>query len=190
MKILFINACIRDDKSRTLALAKYFISKYKAKYNDVKVDEIDLGKENIKPLLNKELKERDFFVNNKVYNDKMFNYAKQFSKADKIIIASPCWDYSFPSILKVYIENICVLGITFKYDFKGSIGLSMFDSLLYITTVGGYDYNNDYIRTITKFLGKGKYHEICVKGLDIFGNNEKEILDKAYDELDKMVEVF
>lgn len=41
--------------------------------------------------------------------------AEQFAQADEIVVAAPYWDLSFPSILKVYLERVCVTGITFHY---------------------------------------------------------------------------
>lgn len=192
MKLLFINACIRKEKSRTLQLARYFLSKYKSQFKDVEIEEIELSEEKIYPILNKELENRDKLIKNKEYDNEVFKYAKQFSKADKIVIAAPCWDYSFPSILKVYIENICVLGLTFKYNTEGSqsTGLSKFDSLLYITTVGGYPHDKEYMKNITAFLGNGKYYGICAKGLDIVGNNPNKIIKETEAKLDKIVQEF
>ena len=45
----------------------------------------------------------------------MFYYARQFAEADQIVIAAPFWDLSFPAILKAYMEQITVSGITFEY---------------------------------------------------------------------------
>lgn len=192
MKLLFINACIRGDKSRTLQLAKYFLSNYKNQYKDVEIEEIDLNKENIHPILSKELENRDRLIKNKEYDNEIFKYARQFSLADKIVIASPCWDYSFPSILKVYIENVCVLGMTFRYNTEGSqsTGLSKFSSLLYVTTVGGYPHDKEYMNNISAFLGNGKYFEVCATGLDIVGNDVNKILEEAKTKLDKISNKF
>ena len=192
MKLLFINACIRDKESRTFSLANHFLSKYKEIYKDVEIKELVLNNEKINPILNISLKERDKLIKNKEYENKFFSYAREFASADKIVIAAPCWDYSFPSILKVYIENICVLGLTFKYNTKGntSIGLSKFSSLLYITTVGGYPCDKAYIKNIASFLGKGKYYSVFAKGLDIVGNDINGIINKAKKKLDKISKVF
>ena len=192
MKLLFINACIRGKKSRTLELASYFISKYKKENKDIKVEEVVLNDTKIKPILNKDLEKRDHLIKSKKYDDKIFDLARQFAVADKIIVAAPCWDYSFPSILKVYIENICILGMTFKYNTEGSVstGLSNFSSLLYITTVGGIPYDKEYMKNITAFLGNGKYFEVSAQGLDIIGNNPTEILSNAKKELDNIIKIF
>lgn len=48
----------------------------------------------------------------------MFKYAHEFANADLIVIAAPFWDLSIPALLKVYIENIAVDGITFEYSLE------------------------------------------------------------------------
>ena len=53
------------------------------------------------------------------YRDPLFRYAKQFAQAADIVVAAPYWDLSFPSILKVYLEQICVTGLTFQYTPEG-----------------------------------------------------------------------
>ena len=44
---------------------------------------------------------------------------KQFAAADVIVIAAPYWDLMFPAVLKTYLENITVTGITFCYSDQG-----------------------------------------------------------------------
>lgn len=92
----------------------------------------------------------------------MFRYAKQFAYADTIIIAAPYWDLSFPSMLKVYIENIYVTGIVSKYGKDGvPIGLCKASELTYVTTAGGPynpDFSYGYIREMsTAFWGDSLY---------------------------------
>ncbi len=53
------------------------------------------------------------------FDDPYFRYARQFAGADEIVIAAPYWDLSFPSVLKVYLEHICITGITFQYTPEG-----------------------------------------------------------------------
>lgn len=42
-----------------------------------------------------------------------FRYAHRFAAADKIVIAAPFWDLSFPALLKVYIENLAWMVLPF-----------------------------------------------------------------------------
>ena len=72
------------------------------------------------------------------YSDPMFDLAKQFAEADRIVIAAPYWDLSFPASLKQYFEQINVQGITFVYTPEGvPQGLCRAKQLLYVTTAGG-----------------------------------------------------
>lgn len=71
-------------------------------------------------------------------NKDEYRMAKQFAAADFIVIAAPYWDDSFPSVLKVYLEHICVNTITFSYGSGGKpVKLCHANRLVYITTAGG-----------------------------------------------------
>ena len=38
-------------------------------------------------------------------DDPLLDYARQFARADQILIAAPCWDLSFPAVLRAYLER-------------------------------------------------------------------------------------
>ena len=84
----------------------------------------------------------------------MFRYARQFAAADRIAIAAPLWDLSFPAQLKVYLENIYVTGIVTKYSEAGEpVGLCRASEFYYVTTSGGpFDgrFGYDYWKTIAQ----------------------------------------
>ena len=103
-KVLFINACMRDG-SRTKELSRHLLNEIGSD-----VTEVDLYKENILPISEKDLEKR----NSHDYSESKFDLAKQFANADTIVVAAPFWDLSFPSALKIYFENITVSGITFE----------------------------------------------------------------------------
>ncbi|HQA59083.1 MAG TPA: NAD(P)H-dependent oxidoreductase [Acetivibrio sp.] len=193
--ILFVNACMRErGESRTLELFDSFIESYMQKHSDVKLIEEKLYKMNLKPLSKFDIERRDSFISKSDYSDKMFNLAHNFYQADKIIIAAPYWDLSFPSILKVYVENICVNGITFCYTENGPKGLCKFTDLMYITTSGGFiaenDFGKDYINGIAKFLGNGNFMDFSAQGLDIFDIDEKNVMHKACSDIARLADGF
>ena len=115
----------------------------------------------------------------------MFEHAKLFSGAEKIVIAAPYWDYSFPALLKIYIEQLCVMGLTFTYSDEGvPVSLCRLEELVYITTAGGFiperNYGYDYVREVfTGFFGAKKCRYIKAEGLDIIGSDPDEILSLA-----------
>ena len=119
-------------------------------------------------------------------NEKMF--AVEFlpgqydQRADTIVIAAPYWDLAFPAVLKAYLENICVCGVTFKYSEEGiPVGLCKAKKLYYITTsvgyIGQYNMGYDYIKALCKlYFGITDTECISAEGLDIFGNDTEKIL--------------
>ena len=109
MSILFINACIREG-SRTLVLAKNVMKDMIGE-----ITEVNLNLEDIEPLNTSSLENRERLIREGKFDDPMFRYAKQFAEAEEIVIAAPFWDLSFPAKLKIYLEQIAVSNITFKY---------------------------------------------------------------------------
>lgn len=88
-KILFINACVRPE-SRTMKLSRHLLNRL-----DGEITEIDLYKEELLPLYNEGIEKRALHD----VSGMEFEYAKQFSKADSIVIGVPFWDLSFPAVL-------------------------------------------------------------------------------------------
>ena len=174
-KILFINACVRAE-SRTAELSRHLLNGL-----DGEITEVDLYKEKILPLCNNGLEKRALHD----ISGEEVEYAKQFAKADTIVIAAPFWDLSFPSVLKIYFENVTVSGITFEYSEKGRpVSKCRAEKLFYITTSGGYIGNNnfgfDYVKALAEnFFGISDIRFYSAEGLDIYGADVKGIMDEA-----------
>lgn len=177
MSILFINACVRKN-SRTLVLAKHILSNMSGE-----VVEVNLNQENIAPLNREVLEKRERLIRDQNKNDPMFCYARQFADADEIVIAAPFWDLSFPGILKAYMEQITVSGITFEYINGRPYGLCRAKRLTYITTSGGpifADFGYEYIKTLAKnFYGINETKAYRAMNLDVNMISEEEVLTKA-----------
>ena len=174
---LYINCCVREE-SRTDRLAQAVLQKLGGDFTELKLYE-----ENLKPLDRETLNKRTALIKQGDYSDPMFDHAKQFASADTIVIAAPYWDLSFPSTLKIYIENIYVTGIVSAYDESGMpVGLCKSKELYYITTAGGpYDptYSYGYIESLAKsFFGIPTTHLVKAEMLDIVGNKAEEILNR------------
>lgn len=177
-KILFVNACVREC-SRTLELANHVLSKL-----DGIVDEVRLYERELFPIDQQKLQRRDQAKRDGDFSDSEFELAKQFANADTIVIAAPYWDLMFPSLLKIYFENITVNGITFVYSEKGiPQGLCKANRLIYVTTSGGPVVHNlgyEYTLSLAKaFYGITRVECVSAEGLDIQGADVEEILKKA-----------
>ena len=180
--VLYINSCVRKN-SRTDKIARALLNKLGGEYT-----EIYLPAENLQPLSEEKLEKRTALIAQGDYSDKMFDYAKQFASADKIVIAAPYWDCSFPSVLKIYIENIYITGIVSEYTADGSPrGLCKASELIYVTTAGGpyvSDYGFGYIKELAEnFMGIPKTTLIKAEMLDVEGFNSEEIVKKAIEDI-------
>ena len=182
--ILFVNACVRPH-SRTKRLAQSVLRKFSGT-----VKEVNLEQEHLLPLDGETLERRVKLVSTGVFDDSMFDLAKDFAAAEKIVIAAPYWDLSFPALLKCYIEAINVIGLTFAYNNAGqSYGLCKADRLIYVTTAGGPMFNEDagfgYIKSLAQnFYGIQKVSYIKAENLDLIGADVESILRAAEKEIE------
>ena len=176
--ILFVNACVREN-SRTIELSKHVLSKLNGDIEEVKLFDINI------PLLDKKgLEIRDNAVRTKDFSNDYFALAKQFAKADTIVIGAPYWDLTFPAVLKNYLENVTVNGLTFCYSETGTPkGLCKGKKLIYVTTSGGpiiYNFGYEYVTALAKnFYGINEVELVKAEGLDIYGADVSSIIENA-----------
>lgn len=191
MNILYIDASVRPD-SRTQRLTQYFLENLNSdKFN---IKKIKLTNECIPPLTMESLEHRTSLAQQGNFDEPIFHYAKDYTEADMIVICAPYWDLSFPATLKTYIEAINVVGLAFMYDENGKpIGLCKAKRLVYITTSGGEivsdEYGYGYIKELAKkFHGIKDIDYIKAEKLDIIDADIENILSKAENKIDKLIE--
>ena len=183
-QILFINACPREG-SRTLELARHLLTKL-----DGTVEELALFEENLLPLNGKTLALRDKMTANQNFDHPIFKYARQFAKADTIVLAAPFWDLSFPSALKIWLEYVMAKEITFRYTEEGfPCGLCKAKKLFYISTAGGpvlpAHMGFSYVDGLAKsYFGIPETVLFSAENLDVVGADTAAILSKAKEEID------
>lgn len=119
--VLFVDCCIRGEASRTKKLADAFLSALPA---DCRVTRLDLMAEELSYFKDGYFAQREQLLAAGERDHPRFRYAHQFAQADRIVIAAPFWDLSFPALLKVYIEQVSVDGITFGSTESGLPGLA------------------------------------------------------------------
>ena len=181
--ILFLNACARRD-SRTKRLADHYLSKQNEPVTELKLYDLTFD-----PTDEDYLARRDRLLAEKAYDDPMFDLARQFAAADRIVIAAPYWDLSFPAVLKQYFEKINATGVTFYYTPEGvPQGLCRAQELVYVTTAGGNYAPEEYGFGYVKALAEGYYgipetRLIEALGLDLDGADPEAILRARMEEL-------
>jgi FMN-dependent NADH-azoreductase len=181
--ILYVNACVRKE-SRTRRLAEKLLAKLDRPFEEIRLEEIAF------PISNEDyLNLRDRLIARGDFQNPLFDFARQFSEAETIVIAAPYWDLSFPAMLKQYLEQITVAGITFKYSEEGiPVSLCRAKRLFYVTTAGGFfvpeDYGFGYVKALAQnYYGIRDVRKMEADGLDICGADVNAIMTSAEDAL-------
>ena len=184
-KILYVNACVkRDIASRTDRLAQACLNKCLESQN-CSLSVVNLEDTIMYPLSGKSLAEREKAIANNDFSGSAFELARSFAAADEVVIAAPYWDLSFPALLKLYIEQICINKLTFSYDEKGRPrGLTNIKKAVYLTTSGGYigscNFGFEYIKGVFSTLfGIKEISFYSAEGFDISGNDPEQLIADA-----------
>ncbi len=183
--VLYIDCCIRGELSRTRKLAETFLAEL-SRTGEYAVERLTLMDEPLVPFQNGFFRQREELLEAGKLDHPRFRYAHQFKAAERIVISAPFWDLSFPALLKVYIENLCVQGITFDCDEKnGTYGVCKAERMLFLTTRGGalegspLDNGTKYLSDMAKFFGIPRFDHIAADGLDLGLEPVEAILNRA-----------
>ena len=183
-KVLFVDCCIRREHSRSKQLADFFLGELQKK-GEYEIETLCLMDENLSYFSEGFFLQREALLAEGKLDHPRFRYAHQFAEADKIVIAAPFWDLSFPALLKVYIENLCVDSITFHTDEHGLHGLCKADHMVFLTARGAFytdsplEQGSRYLEQMAGFFGIEKYDCVAAEGLDIGAWPVEELMDKA-----------
>ena len=184
-KLLVVDCCLRGRESRTAKLLEAFVD---ALGPDIEVERLVLEEEALFCLTGAHFDQRQRLLDRGELAHPRFRYAHQFAAADLVCIAAPFWDLSFPALLKVYIENISVDGITFTARDNRLVGLCRGTDLVFLTTRGGVyvddplEMGSRYLDALHTFFGFDRYTCVAADGMDIDPAFARESLDRAMDE--------
>jgi FMN-dependent NADH-azoreductase len=183
--VLYIDCCIRGEQSRTKKLAEAFLAEL-AQREELSIDRLTLMDEPLIPFSSGFFWQRERLLETGELNHPRFRYAHRFQLAERIVIAAPFWDLSFPALLKVYIENLCVQGITFDCNEEnGCFGVCKAEKMLFLTTRGGamegsqMDNGTKYLGDMAKFFGIPSFVSIAADALDMGLEPVETILGRA-----------
>ena len=184
--LIYINACMRAG-SRTRRIATPIIEELRKRYN---VETVDLTK-NLYPVAdNYTLEDR----NQGIVPPEDVTLAKKIAAADRIVIAAPFWEMSFPSALKVFFENMSLFGVTFDSNDKECYGLCKAEKVMYITTRGMNISTGDpleqatpYIKALSHLWGWGELTVISAQNMDY--STPEEIDERVSQAIEEGLEI-
>lgn len=197
--VLYITAHPSDHQtSYSLAVGKAFIDAYREAHPGDEVTNLDLYQLNIPHL------DADVFSGwGKLQSGKGFDelapneqakvtrlteIVDQYVAADKYVFVSPMWNFSFPPILKAYIDAICVVGKSFRYTDTGPVGLLTNKKAFHIQASGGiysegpsasFENGFSYLQKIMMFHGVPSFEGIFVEGMSAMPDQAQAIKEKA-----------
>lgn len=123
----------------------------------------------------------------------------QFVEADKYVFATPMWNFSYPPIVKNYIDAVSVAGKTFKYTANGAVGLLNGKKALHIQASGGVysegpasavEYGNRHLKAVLGFYGITDVETIFVEGQNAFPDRAAEIKAAAIEKAQQLAKTF
>lgn len=183
MKLLYVDACVRGDASRTRRLAETFLEECGKLLPGMTVVTQRLCEMDLRPIDAETLAMKEALCDRRAWDDSFLRAAVDFQSADAVVIAAPYWDLSFPSLLKVWVENVYVRNLTFRYENDRCIGLCRGRESVYLTTagspIGENDWGAGYLRAVLTTLGIPGFTAVKAEALDLEGRNVEAIMAEA-----------
>lgn len=198
-KVLYITAHpFNEEQSVSMAAGKAFIDTYKEVNGNDEIIHIDLFKENI-PQIDADVlsgwgslqQGTEFSALSAAQQEKIGRMAElvdQFVAADKFVFVSPLWNFSFPPVMKAYLDAVSVAGKTFQYTQEGPVGLLTDKKTLHIQARGGYysegpaagmEMGHRYLTTIMNFFGVPSTEGLFVEGHNANPEKAQEIKENG-----------
>jgi FMN-dependent NADH-azoreductase len=189
-KLFYIDSCLRSG-SNTKVIADALIERLSERYE---VETIKLSDYDFPVVKDDILNERS----SGYVPEEYVQIARKIADADRLVIAAPFWDMSFPSALKVFLENMSLFNVTFASNEKECYGLCKAEKVLYITTRGMNIKTGDemeqatpYIKAISKLWGLGELHVIAAENMDYSSEEQKaEKIQSAIKEGKDLCDIF
>lgn len=195
--LLQIHSSILGDNSQSSALARQFSAQWQAQHADGRVITRDLAAEPLPHLDGARV--GAFFTDAAERSPAQQALVAQsdalideLRAADVVVLGVPMYNFSIPSQLKSWMDNVARAGVSFRYTSNGPEGL-LGDKPVYIfTTRGGVyhangaDYQVPFLRQFFGLLGLTNIEVIYAEGLNTDGRDAA--LAQAQRQVDSLAE--
>ena len=191
-KLLFVDANVNRQTSRTERLARELLDRLLAQSPDLEAEEVILEDLDIAPLDSELLNRRYDLIASGQTDADDFTFARQFRDADVVVFAVPYWLFTYPAKFKAYLEAIDVIGIAYKFRPDGTIESFCHATDLYYVTTSGYkledrNFGFDSVRTFAQMECQiPNVRLVAAEGLDVDPQQAPRIVDEAIAGLDKL----
>jgi FMN-dependent NADH-azoreductase len=117
----------------------------------------------------------------------------ELQSSDDLLISAPMYNFSIPSALKAYIDQVVRIGYTFNFDEKGFSGLVNGKRAFVVNSYGAvysdefksFNFLEPYLKSLLLFLGfqEKDIHFISIEGTTINEDILKQTKEKAQAEI-------
>lgn len=190
-KLLYIDGCIRNGLSRTKRIAEPIVAALQTRYEvtTLTLNELPLA------IVKEDLITRR---NGGDIDPTVLHLAEMIRDADRIVIAAPFWDMSFPAALKNFLELCSIFNVTFCSNETTCYGNCKAEKLLYITTRGmdiktgdPLEQGTPYLKALSWLWGIGPMEVVAAENMDYSSEAEIEAkIARAVEEGLKIAETF
>lgn len=142
---VYVDACIRGKESRTKRIADTIVSELAKRYEIKRfvLNDLDLT------IIKQDQIEKK---NRGEYDPEVLKWAEAMRDADRVVIAAPFWDMSYPAALKNFLEACSIFDVTFKSNATECYGNCRAEKMLYITSRGMNISTGDPLEQATPYL--------------------------------------
>ena len=113
----------------------------------------------------------------------------ELEAADVIVIGAPVYNFGIPGALKLWIDQVCRAGVTFRYGENGPVGLLEGKRAFVVVSSGGteagsaIDFVTPYLRHVLGFIGIIDVEIIAADRLMVNGTAP---IEAAHDRIDAL----
>ena len=172
-RLIVIDSCMREG-SRTRRILNAAMEVLCGRYE---VETVDVNALALPPVTPETLAQRS----SGVVPEETVAVARRIASADRLVIAAPFWDMSFPAALKAFFESVSLFGVTFTDNGRTSAGLCRCRKVMYITSRGmdirtgsPLDQGSSYIQALSYLWGLGEVVTVAAWGLGRLSSEESE----------------
>ncbi|MQQ99622.1 FMN-dependent NADH-azoreductase [Glaciimonas soli] len=198
MKLLHIDSSILGDASASRQLSREVADAIKASESAANVTYRDLSKD-----LTAHLSGATFAAKGTPADQRDAAQAREvalsetilreFMDADVIVLGAPMYNFTIPTQLKSWIDQISVAGVTFRYTENGPEGLAKGKRVVIVATSGGIHAGKptgiahvDYLKLVLNFLGITDIEVVNAEGLNYGEEMKANGLAAARTEIERL----
>jgi FMN-dependent NADH-azoreductase len=200
MNLLLINSSSDlSDQSTSRKLTKEIVDRLKHTYDELNIFERDVAKDIIPHLDHNTI--GAFYTPEGQHSDDMRSanirskeIITEFKNADIVVFGVPMYNFSIPTTLRSYFDNLLRVGHTFVFTENGSKGLIDEKKIIAVITRGsvfsGFKENHQepYLSTIFSFIGINDVSYVVAEGLSL-PNNKDNSINQAQSMIDEIIDM-